>query len=135
MQVCGNGPYASAADALRAYRGDAAFHKCRVDWFDAGHDPTWATLAPRPSWRQHTRADPGTYSPEGPRFAARGDSVEWMGWSLHVYVQAYTGISLWDVSFRGERVLYEMALQDQAAAYASYEEQGYIYYQDAWCEP
>ena len=58
-----------------------------------------------------------------------------MGWSLHVYVQAFTGISLWDVSFRGERVLYEMALQDQAAAYASYEEQGYIYYQDAWCEP
>ena len=34
--------------------------------------------------------------------------------------------------FKGERVLYEMALQDQAAAYASFEEQGYIYYQDAW---
>ena len=132
LQVCGNGPYASAVALMLAYRTNASFYKCRVDWFDSSYDPTWSTLAPRESWRQHLKADPNTFSPEGPRLAVHGTSVEWLGWSFGIYLQAYTGISVWDVSFKGQRVMYEMALQDQAAMYSSHEESGFIMYQDAW---
>ena len=44
-----------------------------------------------------------------------GNKVEWLGWSLYVgYVPSYGG-RLWDIRFKGERMAYELSLQEAMA--------------------
>ena len=40
----------------------------------------------------------------------------WLGWQAHVTVDPWTGLSLHDVSFKGERIAYEIGVQDQFVA-------------------
>lgn len=41
--------------------------------------------------------------------------VEWLGWSLNVGLKPSTGLRLFDVRFKGERIAYEIALQEALA--------------------
>ncbi|OBZ78393.1 Amiloride-sensitive amine oxidase [copper-containing] [Grifola frondosa] len=44
--------------------------------------------------------------------------VSWMGWGMYLGFNRDMGLSLWDVRFRGERVLYELAPQEAIAQYS-----------------
>lgn len=44
--------------------------------------------------------------------------VSWMGWSFYLNSLQAIGLGLWDVKFRGERILYELGLQEAMAHYA-----------------
>ncbi|KAH9937934.1 amine oxidase catalytic domain-containing protein [Amylocystis lapponica] len=44
--------------------------------------------------------------------------VSWMGWSMYLGFDRDMGLSLWDVRFRGGRILYELAPQEAVAQYA-----------------
>jgi hypothetical protein len=54
--------------------------------------------------------------PPAPRFTiTHGNKVEWLGWSLYVgYVPSYGG-RFWDIRFKGERMAYELSLQEAMA--------------------
>ncbi|KAB5594148.1 Primary-amine oxidase [Ceratobasidium theobromae] len=43
--------------------------------------------------------------------------VEWMGWSLYLGFNRDTGLTLWNIKFKGERIIYELALQEAIAQY------------------
>ncbi|KAJ3094447.1 hypothetical protein HDU97_008044 [Phlyctochytrium planicorne] len=44
--------------------------------------------------------------------------VEWMGWSFYLRFTRDTGIALFDVRFKGERIAYEIALTEALAQYS-----------------
>ena len=44
--------------------------------------------------------------------------VSWMGFEFHMAFSAVTGVTLYDVRFKGERILYELGLQEALSQYA-----------------
>ncbi|KAI0646161.1 amine oxidase catalytic domain-containing protein [Trametes meyenii] len=44
--------------------------------------------------------------------------VSWMGWGLYLGFDRDMGLSLWDLRFKGERIIYELAPQEAIAQYA-----------------
>lgn len=49
-----------------------------------------------------------------------GTYFEWLEWSGHVTIRATSGIALHDLKFRGERIVYELSLQELFIAYNGY---------------
>jgi len=37
--------------------------------------------------------------------------VSWMGWGLYLGFDRDMGLNLWDIRFRGERIIYEVSIQ------------------------
>ena len=83
------------------------------------------------TWTQRTRRGPRRDLDErpGPRsvsFAGlryRVDRaqqhVRWMGWSMYFGFDCDMGLSLWDLRFRGERIIYQLAPQEALAQYGT----------------
>jgi len=44
-----------------------------------------------------------------------GNKVDWLGFSLHVGYLPHYGARFWDVRFKGERLAYEISLQEALA--------------------
>ncbi|KAF4575382.1 hypothetical protein EYR36_006741 [Pleurotus pulmonarius] len=44
--------------------------------------------------------------------------VSWMGWGMYLGFDRDMGLSLWDIRFRKERIIYELAPQDALAQYS-----------------
>ena len=53
-----------------------------------------------------------------------------MDWQAHVTVDPWTGLSLHDVRFKGDRIAYELGVQDQFVAYSGYSTIGQLFYFD-----
>ncbi|KAI1098905.1 copper amine oxidase [Jackrogersella minutella] len=47
--------------------------------------------------------------------------VEYMGWSFYVAHTRTLGIMLYDIRFKGERILYELSMQEAAAQYGGFQ--------------
>lgn len=43
--------------------------------------------------------------------------VSWMGWGLYLGFDRDMGLSLWDIRFLGDRIIYEVSPQDALAQY------------------
>ncbi|PVD19731.1 hypothetical protein C0Q70_20222 [Pomacea canaliculata] len=56
--------------------------------------------------------------PRGQRFKVEGSRVHYLKWSLTLRVSPSVGLQLYDVNFGGERVAYEVSLQEIAVLYA-----------------
>ncbi|KAF2090225.1 amine oxidase catalytic domain-containing protein [Saccharata proteae CBS 121410] len=63
---------------------------------------------------------PVMIQPYGPRFKIdeKEKFVSWMGYEFYITTLQATGLSLWDIRFRGERIIYELGLQEAMAHYA-----------------
>ncbi|KAK1234331.1 hypothetical protein PQX77_002470 [Marasmius sp. AFHP31] len=44
--------------------------------------------------------------------------VSWMGWGMYLGFDRDMGLSLWDIRFKGERIIYQLAPQEALARYA-----------------
>ncbi|KAJ6666652.1 hypothetical protein lerEdw1_020376 [Lerista edwardsae] len=55
--------------------------------------------------------------PHGHRYSVRGNLLEYSGWSLAFRLRSSTGMQLFDVRFNGERVAYEVSVQEAIAFY------------------
>ncbi|TFK18079.1 amine oxidase catalytic domain-containing protein [Coprinopsis marcescibilis] len=44
--------------------------------------------------------------------------ISWMGWGMYLGFDRDMGLSLWDIRFRGERIIYQLAPQEAIAQYA-----------------
>ena len=53
-----------------------------------------------------------------------------MDWQAHVTVDPWTGLSLHDINFKGNRIAYELGVQDQFVAYSGYSSIGQVFYFD-----
>jgi diamine oxidase len=61
---------------------------------------------------------PRTYYPDGRRYSVEGHHVKWQGWEFDFGVKTIQGIHVDDVRFKGERVAYELSLQELASIYS-----------------
>ncbi|KAJ7814419.1 amine oxidase catalytic domain-containing protein [Mycena olivaceomarginata] len=67
------------------------------------------------------RAGPRQVSFNGLRYRVNKDNqwVTWMGWAFYLSFARDMGMSLWDVRFHGERILYEVSPQEALAVYCN----------------
>ncbi|QRV88148.1 primary-amine oxidase [Ceratobasidium sp. AG-Ba] len=65
------------------------------------------------------RAAPRSVLFEGSRIKAdkKQQYVEWMGWSFYLGFNRDTGLTMWNIKFKGDRIIYELSLQDAIAQY------------------
>lgn len=66
------------------------------------------------------RPPPQQIAPGGQRFAVDEDSqfIEWMDYSFYYSFSRDTGMRIWNVKYKGERILYELGLTEALAHYA-----------------
>lgn len=58
--------------------------------------------------------------PDGKRYTVSGHHVEYMNWSFDFRLRSSTGVQLFDISFDGQRIVYELSLQEAAAFYSGW---------------
>ncbi|KAG8156734.1 hypothetical protein KVR01_013339 [Diaporthe batatas] len=73
-----------------------------------------------PVMPKDTLFPPTMVAPAGTRFSVDAEQkyVEWMDFSFYIGFSRDTGISLHDIRYKGERLIYELALQEALAHYA-----------------
>ncbi|KAJ7641294.1 copper amine oxidase [Roridomyces roridus] len=66
------------------------------------------------------RAAPIFVQPDGQRFSVDEEQkyIEWMDFSFYLTFTRDTGIRLFDIKYKGERIIYELGLQEAIAHYA-----------------
>ncbi|XP_070281049.1 diamine oxidase [copper-containing]-like [Myotis yumanensis] len=60
---------------------------------------------------------PHLVQPQGPRYRLEGNAVLYGGWSFAFRLRSTTGLQVLNVHFGGERIAYEVSLQDAASLY------------------
>ncbi|KLU86645.1 hypothetical protein MAPG_05657 [Magnaporthiopsis poae ATCC 64411] len=111
-----NGIFYNSTAAFRTAYWTPGFEKLGVnvegDWARTDHQG--------PTMPLDNRRPPVLVAPSGSRFSLDPDEryVEWMGFSFYLGFTGDTGVSLHDVRFEGERVLYELGLQEALSHYA-----------------
>lgn len=67
-----------------------------------------------------TAPPPVHVAPAGSRYAVDPEEkyVEWMGFSFYIGFTRDAGMGLYDIRFQGERLIYELSLQEALAHYA-----------------
>ena len=63
---------------------------------------------------------PELYEPDGKRYTVKGRHVSYMSWSFDLRMDSYSGMQLYDIRFNGDRIIYELSLQEAAATYGGY---------------
>ncbi|KAL7990932.1 hypothetical protein Chor_014362 [Crotalus horridus] len=65
--------------------------------------------------------DPGPlqYEPRGPRYTIRNNHVTFLRWNFAFGIDASRGPRIFDVRFNGERIIYELSLQEASSIYGS----------------
>ena len=73
--------------------------------------------APQPS---KPMRGPEQYQPDGQRYTVKGRHISYMLWSFDFRMDSNSGMQLYDIKFNGDRIVYELSLQEAAATYAGY---------------
>ncbi|XP_062474168.1 amiloride-sensitive amine oxidase [copper-containing] [Pezoporus occidentalis] len=58
--------------------------------------------------------------PQGRRYRVRGNQLEYSGWSLAFRLRSSAGLQLFNLRFNGERVAYEVSVQEAIAFYGGH---------------
>ncbi|XP_013394064.1 amiloride-sensitive amine oxidase [copper-containing] isoform X2 [Lingula anatina] len=64
---------------------------------------------------------PRVYEPQGRRYNISGSKVKYLEWDFHIHNQGSSGIRVYDVRFRNERIAYEISLQEAAVMYGGWD--------------
>lgn len=113
---CGQGPFNSAAELMESHK-HGGIRICPFSKETGIWDVPQRVTPKDPAGRQNLETNGG---------------VAWGPWNFTVTQRPSTGAALLDVRFRGERVLYELALQDAFAAYSGNEKTQFFYSDAAW---
>ncbi|XP_027766727.1 membrane primary amine oxidase-like [Empidonax traillii] len=62
---------------------------------------------------------PLQFEPQGPRYNVRDNHITYQGWSITFGMNPNSGPRLFDIRYRGERIVYELSLQEALALYGS----------------
>lgn len=93
--------------------------------FDQTTETDWAMVDYKPELGEREleeRFAPSSLELGGKRYKIDMENryVEYMGWSFYLSYSRTLGITFYDIKFKGERVLYELSLQEALAQYSGY---------------
>ncbi|WAR02695.1 AOC3-like protein [Mya arenaria] len=128
------GPYRTASDLMNAYnRNEIRKVKLEKGYKDTTYDRIFPKRDSGQPYRENAdRHGPRVYYPSGPRYTIDGTHVKWMDWSFDISGGQIRGPALFDIKFRNERILYELAVNDISLNYAmDSHSQNNIIYADA----
>ncbi|ESO96448.1 hypothetical protein LOTGIDRAFT_159859 [Lottia gigantea] len=89
--------------------------------FPEENEKLFSTLHRRGSPAQpgQDQRPPRLIEPDGPRYTIKHRYIEYMNWKFHVRMATYKGPQIHDVRFAGDRIAYEIGLQEIAAFYSA----------------
>ncbi|XP_042533175.1 amiloride-sensitive amine oxidase [copper-containing] [Dipodomys spectabilis] len=83
--------------------------------------PLFSSYTPRGDFPSPTRtAGPRLVQPHTPRYVLEGNAVLYMGWSFAFRLRSSSGLQILNVHFGGERVAYEVSVQEAVALYGGH---------------
>ncbi|XP_036378263.1 amiloride-sensitive amine oxidase [copper-containing] [Megalops cyprinoides] len=112
-----NGQYFDSVEELVERYDKGEINKSKLPEHD--DQDLYSTYIPR--GHGNTRTDihgPKLVEPQGPRYHVEGNFVEYAGWSFAFRVRSSAGLQVFDVRFNGDRVAYEISLQEAIAFYS-----------------
>ncbi|KAM9003887.1 membrane primary amine oxidase [Sarcophilus harrisii] len=106
-----NGRYYESLEVL-----ERAFEGGRVEVVEIAPPSSKAPSSLRP------RVSPGAlpplqFSPQGPRYHVQGSQVASPLWTFTFSLELFSGLRIFDIRFQGERVAYEVSLQEALTIY------------------
>ncbi|XP_010898091.1 retina-specific copper amine oxidase [Esox lucius] len=76
----------------------------------------YASLKPR---SKPTGLSPQQFYAQGKRYSVKNNHVMYLDWSFAFGLSSLTGMRVFDVRFKGERILYELSVQEAMSVYGS----------------
>ncbi|XP_067391791.1 diamine oxidase [copper-containing] [Emydura macquarii macquarii] len=118
QQLWYNGQYFASAQELagRYQRGELA----QVRPPQPASELRFSTYVPRGHFSTGTPTDvhgAKVCEPQGKRYRLQGNLVEYGGWRLALRLRSSSGLQLFDLRFNGERLAYELSVQEAIAFY------------------
>ncbi|XP_068775112.1 amine oxidase [copper-containing] 3 [Struthio camelus] len=114
LQVFYNGQYFTSTRTLEAKFAAGLLTVVRVEKPSA--ETVLGSMRPR---QPPGPPGPLPYEPQGPRYSVRHNRVTFQGWSIAFGMNPNSGPRLFDVRYHGERLIYELSLQEALALYGS----------------
>ncbi|KAL3423197.1 copper amine oxidase [Phlyctema vagabunda] len=111
-----NGIFYATTDEFRA-----AFYSPGFEKLPAGIDGAWAGTDQQGEIPPlDTNSPPLSIAPSGSRYFADAEQkyVKWMDFEFYVSFSRDTGMQLHNIKYKGERIIYELGLQEALAHYA-----------------
>ncbi|XP_023278637.1 primary amine oxidase, liver isozyme-like [Seriola lalandi dorsalis] len=78
--------------------------------------PDYGSLKPR---NKPLEIGPQLFYPNGARYSVSKNHVLYLGWSFAFGLSSLTGMRVFDVRFKGERIAYELSVQEAMSVYGS----------------
>lgn len=78
--------------------------------------PNFASLKPK---NKPSGLGPQQYYLQGKRFSVRNNEVVYLNWSFAFGLSSLTGMRVFDIRFKGERIVYELSVQEAMSVYGS----------------
>lgn len=76
----------------------------------------YASLKPS---KKPTGTGPQQYHVQGKRFSVKNNHIAYLDWSFAFGLNALRGMRVFDVRFKGERIIYELSVQEAMSVYGS----------------
>ncbi|XP_061568309.1 retina-specific copper amine oxidase [Cololabis saira] len=110
-QLLYNGQNFSSVEQLRQ-----DYEAGKVDKIVYSKPRDYGSLKPR---TRPLQVGPQQFYMEGRRFSVQDNHVAYLDWSFAFGLSALTGMRVFDVRFRGERIVYELSVQEAMSVYGS----------------
>lgn len=92
---------------------------------DKEQPPVFSSYKPRGEFANPiTVQGPHVVYPQGPRYRVEGNLVLYGGWSFAFRLRSSTGLQILNVQFQGERIAYEVSIQEAASLYGGHTPSG-----------
>lgn len=111
-----NATYNTVEELMNAYDGGSKMV------FKAPEDKGLFSTYQRRGDPQPTKPlrNPQIFEPDGKRYTVSGHHVEYMGWSFDFRSRTSSGIQIFNIKFKGDRIVYELSVQEAEAFYSGW---------------
>ena len=69
---------------------------------------------------ENEKGRPLQFEPDGKRYSINGRHITYMNWQMHVRLSPINGPQIYDIRYNGERIIYEMSIQEIGAYYSAH---------------
>ena len=107
-------------EALAQAYKDGSLRKTRIPYPDTVSDPFAMLTRHGILFPTEPSPSPIEFEPAGKRYSIKGRHVSYMGWDLDLRLSTISGPQLFDIRYRGTRIVYELSLQDIAVYYSAH---------------